>query len=237
MVNDLSRKLQQIFLPPACLLCESAGSGALDLCSSCREALPRNRSACGCCALPLPEGTPAGSLCGRCSRNRPPFHRIVAPWRYEGPIAELIRQLKFHRKLAAGRTLGLLLAEELAAEPGRPQLLLPVPLHAQQLKTRGFNQAAEIAYTLSRTLNIPWSTRLLRKRRPTAAQHDLDRRQRLANLRGAFQYLAAVDYRHVAVVDDVVTTGATATEVARALKQAGVEKVEIWAVARTPEPA
>jgi len=235
MVYNVPQPLQQLFLPPSCLLCNDPGEGELDLCTTCLDNLPSNHHACSRCALPLPEEAPAGSLCGHCSRTEPPFHRIVAPWRYEGPLAELIRLLKFRQKLAVGRSLGILLARQLKRRRDRPQLILPVPLHPRQLRERGFNHAAELAYAVSRELELPWSTRLLRKRRPTPAQHDLDRGERLENLRGAFHFIPAGGYRHVAVVDDVVTTGATVTEVARTLKRAGVEKVEIWAVARTPD--
>jgi ComF family protein len=234
MVYRLPRLLERLFLPPSCLLCDAAGQEGLDLCSECRAKLPRNDPCCALCALPLAPDAPAGALCGQCNRDHPPFHRIVAPWRYQEDVARLVRQLKFQRKLPAGRTLGMLLARELAPIERKPELILPVPLHPRQLRERGFNQAAEIARALSRRLDIPWTTRLLRKQRTTAPQHDLNRRARLANLRGAFHYAATADYRHVAVVDDVVTTGATAIEIARTLKRAGVERVEIWAAARTP---
>ena len=167
-------------------------------------------------------------------RREPPFDSLRAPWLYRESTAELIRLLKFQQKLAAGRTLGLLLAQALESEREMPQLLLPVPLHSQQLRERGFNHAAEITRSLSRALGIPWSTRLLSKQRPTAPQHGLNRRERLKNLRNAFHFQQHGDLHHVAVVDDVVTTGSTATEIARLLKRAGVEKVSIWAVARTP---
>ncbi len=236
MVYKLVSSLERLFLPPTCLVCEAPGEEELDLCSRCLDRLPSNDLACIRCALPLPEKSPQGFLCGRCSRQEPPFQRIIAPWRYEGELAELVHQLKFHRKLAVGRSLGILLARRVKrrSEPF-PQVVLPVPLHPEQLRERGFNHAAELAYAVSRELQLPWSTRLLRKQRPTRSQHQLDRKARLANLKNAFHFLNAHRYRHVAVVDDVVTTGATATEVARTLREAGVERVEIWAVARTPE--
>ncbi len=236
MVYSLPRRLEALFLPPACLLCDEAGADGLDLCPRCIDALPRNRSACSGCARPLPEDAPRDGLCGRCSRTPPAHDRMVAPWRYEGELADLIRRLKFRRELAAGRTLGLLLAREIRRlDTPLPQLVLPVPLHPRQLRSRGFNHAAELAYAVSRELGLPWSTRLLRKERHTEHQHTLDRGARLKNLRGAFRYLGNAGYHHVAVVDDVVTTGATAAEVTRTLKAAGIRKVEIWAVARTPE--
>ncbi len=236
MVYNWLRRFETLLLPPTCLLCGAPGGGDLDLCPACLARLPENQPACRRCALPLPPDAPDGALCGACSRRAPAFDRIIAPWRYDKPLDELIACLKFRQQLAAGRTLGLLLAEAISSKlEQRPDLILPVPQHPAKLRARGFNQAGEIAATLSRRFGIPWSSGLLLKTRKTDAQHHLNRRQRLKNLRGAFHYHAREDCRHVAVVDDVVTTGATATETARALKQAGVSRVEIWAVARTPQ--
>ena len=234
MVYDFNTRLADLLFPPTCILCNRPGCGRLDLCDDCLSGFKSNLHACGRCALPLPADAPRGSLCGRCIRREPPFDNLRAPWLYHGNTAELIRLLKFQKKLAAGRTLGLLLAQALESEQEMPQLLLPVPLHSQQLRERGFNHAAEITRSLSHALGIPWSTRLLSKQRPTAPQHGLNRRERLKNLRNAFHFQQNGDLRHVAVVDDVVTTGSTATEIARLLKREGVEKVSIWAIARTP---
>ncbi len=236
MVYDLPRHLERLFLPPSCLLCDAAGEETLDLCADCLDDLPWIGRACVRCGRPLPDDVPADSLCGPCTREPPPFDRVVTPWRYEGALAELVHRLKFQRHLAVGRTLGRLLAEQVAARDlPLPRLILPVPLHSHRLRERGFNHAAELAYAVSKTLDLPWSTRLLRKRRATPNQHELDRKARLRNLRGAFHYLGSAEYHHVAVVDDVLTTGATAAEVTRTLKAAGVRKVEIWALARTVE--
>lgn len=234
MVYNWPRRIGFLLFPPRCILCNGPGWGDLDLCSRCRDGFEENRHACRHCALPLPPTAPAHSLCGRCSRRRPPYERLQAPWLYHGGIAELIRQLKFRQKLAAGRTLGLLLAENLEDLQERPQLLLPVPLHASQLGERGFNHAAEITRALSRAIGVPWSSRQLLKERPTAPQHGLGRQERLSNLRHAFRFRGGAGLHHVAVVDDVVTTGSTATEITRALKKGGVQRVSIWALARTP---
>jgi ComF family protein len=234
MVYNWPRQISYLLFPPRCILCNRPGWGNLDLCSHCRDKLEKNRHACHRCALPLPATAPARSLCGRCCRQAPPWERLQAPWLYRGGIAELIRELKFRQKLAAGRTLGLLLAGHLEEMQELPQLLLPVPLHASQLGERGFNHAAEITRSLSRAIGIPWSSRRLLKARPTAPQHNLGRQARRSNLRHAFQYHGTAELRHVAVVDDVVTTGSTAMEITRTLKKGGVEKISIWALARTP---
>ncbi len=227
-------KFLELLFPGQCLVCGKRGLEGRDICATCLEKLPRNHPCCPCCAESLPSRQADGSLCGACSAKPPPYQRIIAPWRYEAPLDALIRQLKFHRKLAAGRLLGELLAGEIPSGPG-PDLLVPVPLHPRQLRRKGFNHISEITLFLSRASGIPWSPRRLKKIRETRSQHSLSRKERQGNLRGCFHFDNSAGYRHVAVVDDIVTTGATARETALALKRAGVEQVEIWAMARTPE--
>lgn len=224
----------QSCLPGICLLCGARcmpGDG-LDLCPGCRTDLPVNSQPCPRCA----ETGTAGQPCGRCQKHPPPCDRTQAPWRYEAPLDSLILQLKSPGGLTAGRTLGRLLAAQLALNAvERPTLLLPVPLHASRLRERGFNQAALLARQLGRALDIPWRTDLLRKTRQTDDQRGLDRKARQRNLRGSFQVSEDLpEGCHVALVDDVVTTGATTQEAARVLKQAGAARVDVWAVARTP---
>jgi ComF family protein len=155
-----------------------------------------------------------------------------APYRYAAPLDRLIPALKFGGKLAHARLLGELLAEELAASGARrPELILPVPLHARRLRERGYNQALELARPVARALGLPLETRACTRLRATAAQSGLDLKARRANLRGAFA-VPALGVKHVAVLDDVVTSGSTVAELARALARAGVERVDVWAVAR-----
>jgi ComF family protein len=224
---------QRLIFPPTCLICGQPGENSLDICGGCRANLPDNRSSCPCCALPLPPGSAAGNLCGSCSQKPPPFSRIITPWLYEAPIDELIQQLKFQHKLPRGRLLAQLLAKEIPPQD-RPDLLIPVPLHKRQLKARGFNHSSEIARVLSKELGIPWSPWLLRKVRETQPQHNLGKQERKKNLRRCFSFDNKAKHRHIAVIDDVVTTATTAREVAKTLRKAGVEKVQIWALARTP---
>jgi len=227
------KALADLLFPATCLVCGDSGAAGLDLCQSCSAELAANSPACRCCALPLPPGTPDGSLCGRCGHQPPPFDRIIAPWLYRPPLTTMIQQLKFAHKLPAGRLLGQLLARQVPG-PERPQLLLPVPQHGIQLRQRGFNHAAEITRETANHLQIPWSPWTLLKMRPTPSQHGLNRKRRQNNLRGCFTFSENANVHHVAVIDDVVTTAATVAEIARTLKRAGVEQVEIWAVARTP---
>jgi ComF family protein len=137
--------------------------------------------------------------------------------------------------IATACTLGRLLAGEVRDRlVDRPERLIPIPLHPARLRERGFNQAALLTRQLARQLEIPWDADTLSKRRPTVDQRGLDRRTRQRNLRDSFASRTLPAGCHVAIVDDVITTGATCQEAARTLKQAGAGRVDVWALARTP---
>jgi ComF family protein len=235
-MDALSRNLRRLhawLLPWRCLLCGDAGSEGLDLCGACAAELPRNASCCARCALPLP--SPA-ALCGACQRKPPPWDAAWSPFRYGWPLDRLEARYKFGRDLAAGRTLAELW-RRLPPPAARPALILPVPLHRARLRQRGFNQALELARPLGRSLGVPVRHGLLLRARATAAQSELDAAARRRNVRGAFAvHAGAALPSHVAVLDDVMTTGATLAECVRALKRAGAQRVDVWALARAPAP-
>lgn len=236
MVYQWLKNIQNFVLPPSCLLCGARGLAPLDLCAACCAELPRNLHACAGCAEPLPPSAPPGSLCGRCQRKPPVFARAFAPYLYAWPLDGLIQQLKFGHQLAAARSLGSLLAERLQQRGGPwPELLLPVPLHPRRLAERGYNQATELARPLARHLGLPLRE-LAARARATARQSDLPYRERRRNVAGAFILRESITARHVAIVDDVLTTGHTASALTNALHLAGVETVEVWALARTAPP-
>jgi ComF family protein len=223
-------------LPHSCLLCDTSGTSAA-LCDDCLSDLPWNLHACRYCALPVPDGQ---GRCGDCDRRLPRQERTIAPLRYEFPVDHLVSGLKYHGRLASAPLLGGLLRDAVLDQPGPlPDLVLPVPLHARRLGERGYNQALEIARPLARATGLPLETRLLQRHRATAAQMTLDAARRARNPDAAFQVdarrLAALGHPvRVAVVDDVMTTGATLTEIARVLQEAGIAGIEFWVVARTP---
>jgi ComF family protein len=232
------QRLQLAVLPPHCLLCGLRGGGGRDLCPGCAADLERNRICCPRCALPL--HTPA-PLCGECLQREPPFDAAFAPFVYGHPLDLLVARLKFGHSLAAGRVLAGLWLEAAGELPGVPQLLIPVPLHRDRLRERGYNQALELARPLAHALRIPIDARILARKRATPAQTNLDAKTRRKNLRGAFEVddvalkSVAASVAHVALIDDVMTTGATLRECARALKRAGFARVDVWALARAPK--
>ena len=215
------------WLPNQCPLCLEVHSGDSWLCIPCLNTLPRLGPACPRCAEPLPESR----LCGACLDNPPPQQRTLAALRYAPPVDQLIQALKFHDRLGLARDLGRLLAEAAAGAPEeRPDAVLPVPLHRGRLRERGFNQALEIARVVGRHLDIPLC-RGVRRIRATRVQSTLDARSRRSNLRAAFQARPGLP-THLAVIDDVMTTGSTTAALAQTLLAAGVSRVEVWVVAR-----
>lgn len=230
MVNNWLARLAATVLPARCLLCGMDGI-ATGLCADCADELPLIQHPCPLCALPL--ATTDALACGACLTSPPPWRRCVSAMLYAAPADKLVAGLKYHSQLAVARSLAQLLARQIGAEPGI-DLIVPVPLHWRRRWQRGFNQADVIASELARALNIPFNPRALRRTLATPAQQTLPAAQRKRNLRNAFTVTIDVADRRIALVDDVVTTGSTATEITRLLLKAGAASVEVWCLARTP---
>lgn len=188
--------------------------------------LPAQR--CPVCALP----TPANQVCGRCLQKPPRFDRVCVPLAYAYPVDRLVQDLKYNGNLAAARPLAWALARALDAEP-YPDVVLPMPISAARLTERGFNQASEIANRAVAEFGL--KTALLPvRRRDGVPQAALPWKQRNRNVRGAFACDADLTARRVAIVDDVLTSGATLDALAAELKRAGAREVVGWVVSRTP---
>ena len=222
--------IQHLIFPPTCLLCGDQGDGRLDLCADCRLDLPYLQGACPCCGLPL-TGTSSQS-CGSCQQKAPPYDVVVTAFRYEEPVRHLIHSLKFGSRHAHARLLGLLLAERVGQQADLPELIIPIPLHPARYRERGFNQSLEIARVVSAETGIPLDYSLCKRLRRTEAQTRLSAEERRKNIRNAFGLTGPLRTRHVAILDDVMTTGATVGELSLALRQAGAQRVEVWACAR-----
>jgi ComF family protein len=227
-------KIKQI-----CLLCDELADAAMAICTNCEAELPWLSGHCQICALPLPD---SGLTCGNCLKTPPSFNRVEAPWRYAFPVDSLITRFKHQAKWPVGRLLGELLSQHLshAFDEGlpRPDLLLPVPLADRRQRQRGFNQAAMLAQWLGASLQLPWQDNWLQRVIDTPAQQQLDAATRKRNLRRAFTLApqSQVEGLHLALIDDVLTTGATAESLARLLSKAGAARVDIYCLARTPKP-
>jgi ComF family protein len=239
-MRAILQHITDLIAPPVCALCLGDGQRldeiwGIDLCLYCEQACSLLAAPCPRCGEPL---APAG--CARCRNQSPPFDAAFCPFRYEDPVDLLITNLKFRHELAAARVLGMLFARRyLHSGRALPQCLVPVPLHASRHLERGFNQCVEIARHLAPRLRGASGRRLqcradlLQRVRATHAQSELTATERAANLAGAFQARRDVAMpQHIALLDDVMTTGHTAAAAAQALKEAGCRRVEIWACAR-----
>jgi ComF family protein len=223
----------------SCLLCDEPVEAEMPICVACETDLPWLGDHCVTCALPL---AAAGLTCGECQLEPPAFEEVVVPWLYGFPVDSLITRFKHNAKWPFGHLLADVLGQYLQHrfDEGlpRPDALLPVPLARKRLRQRGFNQAAMLARWLNKSLDLPIEETVLSRIKDTDAQQDLDAKSRKRNLRKAFDLMpdAQVKGRHLALVDDVLTTGATAQALARLLMEAGAARVDVYCLARTPKP-
>ncbi len=223
----------------SCLLCDERSEVPAPICVPCEAELPWLGNACECCALPLPR---SDMSCAQCCKQPPGFTQVIAPWLYDFPVDGLITRFKHNGKWPMGRLLAELCAHYLQhrfeEDLPRPDCLIPVPLANKRLRQRGYNQAAMLAGWLGKQLQLPVDEGHVLRSRETTAQQGLDAKARKRNLRGAFTLIDPdwVKGRHLALVDDVLTTGSTAEVIAGLLNTAGARRVDVYCLARTPRP-
>jgi ComF family protein len=223
-------------VPSQCGICR--GWGRARVCGACLNRFAPGIPRCRRCAIEVPAGQPE---CGACLHEPPPYERSIAAFDYVPPWSHLITRFKFHGGLDLLPVFvdRMLQAHRSAVLPA-PTLLLPIPLSDERLRERGYNQAWELARRLGRALQVPADAHVLLRIRATPHQISLPLPQRAGNVRGAFaiepRRHAELAGRQVALVDDVVTTGATVGEAARVLLAGGAASVQVWMIARTPRP-
>ncbi len=237
-------------LAPPCLLCNSFSANLDNYCPDCYAELPHNHHCCAICALPFDVDFNASIVCGDCLQQPPNmnhgFDQALAALHYLPPVSSLVHALKDQDNQAAGRLLAACLQRYIESHnPDLPQLIIPMPIHKQRLQERSFNQAKVIGKLLSKRLEIPLKDGVIERQINTPSQQGLNKKQRRRNLRQAFvvndstsiaKLLQQVE--HIAIIDDVMTTGASANEVARTLRKAVCHelRVDAWCVARTLPP-
>ena len=240
-VDELLQQLSKALFPAHCYYCGRGQSSSLtiqfDICEDCWAELPWLAHACRSCAEPLIEP----GFCGRCLHDQELIQHCLVPLRYETPVNTWIQAFKYHGELSYGRCLTEILLRTIqSTEIPLPDIIVPVPMHKSRLRQRGYNQAAVIANDLGKWLNRPVLLNTLQRKINSKSQSTLSKQQRRQNLTAAF----SIDMssfkqggeipQQIALVDDVITTGSTIKACASVLKQAGVQQVTVWALARTP---
>lgn len=209
-----------------CVLCGAFNREGI-WCAACDAELPRLGAAhCPVCALP----SPGGAACGRCLRHTPGFAHTVAAFAYAFPVDKLIQAAKFSGQLVLIERLADALAQCIHT---RPDGIVAMPLHPLRLRERGFNQSLLLAQRIAQQLHIPLLKEACARKRNTSPQSTLPWQERGKNMRQAFACSSDLSGRHIAIVDDVMTTGSSIEELARTLRQAGAREVSAWVVART----
>ncbi|HUN70415.1 MAG TPA: ComF family protein [Burkholderiales bacterium] len=225
MLATLGRRAASLLFGGSCYLCRGAARDVL--CERCDADLPRfGADYCPRCAL----ASPAGAVCGRCLTQSPAYDATVAALAYAFPADVLVQALKFRGELALAPLLGRLLADRVTGR--KVDCIVPVPLSARRLRSRGYNQALEVARHVAKATRTRLAPELCERTRDTSAQMDLPTAERERNVRGAFDCPRLVEGT-IAVLDDVMTTGATLAECARVLLRAGAAEVQVAALART----
>ena len=220
-----------MFIRSLCILCGApAGLSGERLCRACRAELPlQPAGVCPCCGGPEAVATD----CARCFPRPPAFDSCLSGCMYRYPVDQMIRRLKYLARLDLAHALSRPLLETLDRDMEVvPDCLVPTPMHGKRLRRRGYNQAREIASVLSQRLSLPVDDQLLRRHKLTAYQYELRPEQRKKNVGGAFSLMKTMRYKNIAIVDDILTTGATADELARLLKHHGAQHVQVWCLAR-----
>ncbi|OQW94465.1 MAG: hypothetical protein BWK79_05855 [Beggiatoa sp. IS2] len=229
IISDLYPYLKSFrhwLLPQSCFLCGDANPQTI--CSYCLESLPYQKTACQHCARSLPKN----GVCGKCLQRPPPYQRTQVVFSYDYPVNKLILAMKFNDNLALLKLSGHLMAQRLDLEP-RPDVLIPVPLHPKRLRQRGYNQSLELAKMIAKQTGIPLNYTACKRIRNTPQQTRLTAEQRETNVRGAFQVqFVKPEWQHLVIIDDVMTTGATVTELANMFLNAGIRRVDVWCCAR-----
>lgn len=239
MLQTVTQHLLSQWLPAICLHCRKIADQKIQLCSECYAALPWINTGCIRCGIPLPATVyHHENTCQDCLQSLPPFDQTIAVFEYDKVIKTLITGLKFHHRLSHAKLLGTLMADKIQthyqSQP-LPTCILPIPLHYRRISQRGFNQSIELAKPLAKAMHIPINTRVCKRIFHTKPQSILNAKERKRNVKGAFglkQGFCKDNLQHVAIVDDVMTTTSTATELALLLKESGVQKIDTWCCAR-----
>ncbi|USD41231.1 ComF family protein [Vibrio sp. SCSIO 43135] len=232
MLSDWLQKTMHQYCSPVCDLCRLPLAPKQEFsiwCSSCQSYF-QSTSRCQRCGLPTVTSTP---MCGSCLTAPPLWSRLYCVGDYQAPLSNYISKLKYQRQFWHARNLAPLLTEKIDT---KPEILTSVPMHWRRKWWRGFNHSEILAAEVAKLTGITYQHNVFKRCRPTKQQQGLNKSQRLSNLRGAFRLSSPPLAKHVAIIDDVVTTGSTVHHLCKLLLEAGVETIDIYCICRTPEP-
>ncbi len=220
------KSFYQWLLPQSCFLCGEITSQVI--CPHCLDILPYHTTQCFCCAVPLTQD----GICGQCLKQPPPYQRTQTVFLYDYPVDKIILSMKFNNNLALLKLLGHLMVQHLELEP-RPDVLIPVPIHPKRLRYRGYNQSLELAKVITQQTGIPLNYNACQRIKHTEHQIKLKASERRNNVRGAFRVeFVKPEWQHIVIVDDVMTTGSTAQELANMFLNTGIQRIDVWCCAR-----
>jgi ComF family protein len=227
------KALLNLLAPQYCIICIEKTRSLKALCDYCEHCLPWiGENCCDSCALPLHNSET--QYCGICATNSIAFNRTLSAFIYIKPIDKWIKQLKFKHQYGFAKTLGQFLIKKIKADSNYTQIeaIIPIPIHYRRWLSRGYNQSALIAKHVGSALSISVDYKLLKKIKHTPPQVKLSKKKRHSNMTKSF-YAKSTDYKRVAIIDDVMTTRSTAHHAAKALRQAGINYIEVWCIARS----
>lgn len=230
-INYINRSISYLLrLKTPCALCRRLHQGEFSVCTLCENTLMPLGLACKHCATPLFDTK--ALICRHCIKKKPPIDHVFAAYRFEEPLRTLLHDFKYRENLHLDKFLISLMQKSHINQPYQTECLIPVPTHKKRLKKRGFNHTVILARHLAKQLERPCLSSHIQKIIDTPSQAKLDAAARRRNLQNTFQ-LKAFPYKHVTLIDDLITTGSTANELAYQLKAQGVRRVDLWCIAKT----
>jgi len=231
-LNNFAKTSANWLFPKKCIVCKQAEpQDNHPCCTTCYLTLPFQTHACAQCGQRFAANS---DHCGRCINKPPSFDACFCPFEYQGVIKTQIQNFKYHEQLEIAPQLAQLMEYELHTNGIElPDILIPVPLHISRLRSRGYNQSQLLANALAKRLNIPVDNNIIAKHRKTSPQAELSLKKRSNNLKSSFKIKKRCSLKSVAIIDDVVTTGSTANEIAKTLKKNGVNYIQVWGLAHT----
>ena len=216
-------------IPTVCVLCHHTHPAPQSICETCATLFPRIENPCQFCSRPLPNAE--FCICGECLQKKPAFDRVMTQFHFEEPLRTLLHEFKYKQALHLRSFLTQLMLQAFDKEAALADCIMPIPLHPKRIQQRGFNQAAELAKLLAKKCAISYNATLCQKITNTAPQVGLNAQERQNNLRHSF-IAKPSSYNYVLLIDDLITTGSTANEMAKVLKKQGVKRVDVWCCAR-----